>query len=45
MNFSELQPGANFYILSTNNGLSVAVGTVKGKTAADARQRHELTVG
>lgn len=33
MNFSELQPGANFYILSTNNGLSVAVGTVKGKTA------------
>ena len=33
MNFSELQPGANFYIISTNNGLSVAVGTVKGKTA------------
>lgn len=33
MNFSELQPGANFYIVSTNNGLSVAVGTVKGKTA------------
>lgn len=32
-NFSELQPGANFYIISTNNGLSVAVGTVKGKTA------------
>ena len=31
--FSELQPGANFYILSTNNGLSVAIGTVKGKTA------------
>lgn len=33
MNFSELQPGANFYVISTNNGLQVAVGTVKGKTA------------
>ncbi len=31
--FSELQPGANFYIISTNGGLQVAVGTVKGKTA------------
>ena len=33
MNFSELQPGANFYVISTNGGLQVAVGTVKGKTA------------
>lgn len=33
MNFSELQNGANFYVISTSNGLSVAVGTVKGKTA------------
>ena len=33
MNFSELQSGANFYIISTNNGLQVAIGTVKGKTA------------
>ena len=33
INFSELQPGANFYVISTSNGLSVAVGTVKGKTA------------
>lgn len=33
MNFSELQPGANFYVISTNGGLQVAVGTVKGKSA------------
>lgn len=33
INFSELQPGANFYVISTNGGLQVAVGTVKGKTA------------
>jgi hypothetical protein len=33
VNFSELQPGANFYVISTNGGLQVAVGTVKGKTA------------
>lgn len=33
MNFSELQSGANFYVISTNGGLQVAVGTVKGKTA------------
>lgn len=33
MNFSELQTGANFYVISTNNGLQVAIGTVKGKTA------------
>lgn len=32
MNFSELQSGANFYVISTSNGLNVAVGTVKGKT-------------
>jgi hypothetical protein len=31
--FSELQPGADFYVISTNGGLQVAVGTVKGKTA------------
>ena len=33
INFSELQPGANFYVISTNGGLQVAVGTVKGKSA------------
>ena len=33
VNFSELQPGANFYVISTNGGLQAAVGTVKGKTA------------
>ena len=33
MNFSELQSGANFYVISTNGGLHVAVGTVKGKSA------------
>jgi hypothetical protein len=33
VNFSELQPGANFYVISTNGGLQVAVGTVKGKSA------------
>ncbi len=33
MNFSELQPGANFYVISTNGGLQVAVGTVKSKSA------------
>lgn len=33
MNFSDLQPGANFYVISTNGGLQVAVGTVKGKSA------------
>lgn len=33
INFSELQPGTNFYVISTNGGLQVAVGTVKGKTA------------
>ena len=32
-NFSELQIGANFYVISTNGGLQVAVGTVKGKSA------------
>lgn len=32
-NFSDLQVGANFYIISTNNGLGVSVGTVRGKTA------------
>lgn len=33
INFSDLQPGANFYVISTNGGLQVAVGTVKGKSA------------
>lgn len=33
MNFSEIQSGAAFYIISTNGGLNVAVGTVKGKSA------------
>lgn len=33
INFSELQSGANFYVISTNGGLHVAVGTVKGKSA------------
>ena len=33
INFSELQPGANFYVISTNGGLQVAVGTIKGKSA------------
>lgn len=32
-NFLELQVGAAFYIISTNNGLTVSVGTVRGKTA------------
>jgi len=33
MNFQTLNNGANFYVISTNGGLSVAVGTVKGKSA------------
>ena len=32
INFLSLEPGANFYVIGTNNGLSVAVGTVKGKS-------------
>ena len=31
--FSELQNGAKFYVISTNGGLHVVVGTVKGKSA------------
>ena len=31
--FSELQNGANFYVISTNGGLQVVVGTLKGKSA------------
>ena len=33
MNFSEIPNGAAFYIISTNGGLNVAVGTAKGKSA------------
>ena len=33
MNFQSLEQGANFYIISTNDGLNVSVGTVKGKSA------------
>lgn len=33
MDFNSLTQGAPFYIISTNGGLSVALGTVKGKTA------------
>ena len=33
MNFSEIPNGAAFYVISTNGGLNVAVGTVKGKSA------------
>jgi hypothetical protein len=33
MNFSDIQNGAAFYVISTNGGLNVAVGTVKGKSA------------
>lgn len=33
MNFQSLEQGANFYVISTNGGLSVTVGTVKGKSA------------
>lgn len=33
MNFSEIPNGAAFYVISTNGGLNVIVGTVKGKSA------------
>jgi peptidoglycan hydrolase-like amidase len=33
MNFQTIEIGANFYIISTNGGLTVNVGTVKGKSA------------
>ena len=33
MNFQTLEPGANFYIVNTNGGLNVTIGTVKGKSA------------
>ena len=33
MNFSTLNNGATFYIICTNNGLNVIMGTVKGKSA------------
>lgn len=32
INFLSLEPGANFYVIGTNNGLSVAVGTIKEKS-------------
>jgi hypothetical protein len=32
MNFQTLEQGANFYVIGTNGGLTVAVGTVKGKS-------------
>lgn len=32
MNFSEIPNGAAFYVISTNGGLNVIVGTVKGKS-------------
>lgn len=33
INFLSLEIGANFYVIGTNSGLSVAVGTIKGKSA------------
>ena len=33
MNFNSLETGAAFYIISTNGGLNVTLGTVKGKSA------------
>lgn len=33
MNFSDIPNGAAFYVISTNGGLNVVVGTVKGKSA------------
>lgn len=33
MNFNSLENGASFYVISTNGGMSVSVGTVKGKSA------------
>ena len=32
INFLSLEQGANFYVIGTNGGLNVAVGTVKGKS-------------
>ena len=32
-NFNSLESGAAFYIISTNGGLNVIIGTVKGKSA------------
>jgi hypothetical protein len=33
MDFNTIQNGASFYVISTNGGLNVSVGTVKGKSA------------
>lgn len=33
MDFNSIQNGASFYVISTNGGLNVSVGTVKGKSA------------